>query len=236
MNKQVKLALLALIGAVGGASLAIFRSPERQVAAAQEVFPPEKMKGHVENPVIQMVDKGTGGGPVIARVIVPYGVAPEQVSPTGYVALKALKAQFPDAERIAAFLAEDSAMARASNWVGLAQYVRGQVTVTGGLPTQLQLDSLAKAGQALRRPTPEDLRLVADVFDSTSGLYLHRWNIARGLVGAAGQIDRSRFADVPLSTPVVHKAAKRRGLKTQEAKDRVLDVVRYYWLRAGELL
>jgi hypothetical protein len=223
------------IGAVIGFSLAIWLSPERKAAAVQDMFPPERLEGQAEFR-IGVLEPGTGGGPVLARVVTAYGIRDEQVAPTGYAALKALRKEYPEAPRIAAFLAEDSAMARAGNWVGLAQLHDGAVSVTGGLPSRAQLDSLAALGQPLRRPTPEDLRLAAEVMDSTVNIYPRRWNLSRTLVGAPAVHDKQRFMELDLDTRAVYLAAKARGLPAKDVKARVLDVARYYWLRAGDPL
>src|SRR3954466_8114696 len=122
MNKKV--IVLAVLAAIGGIALGILRSPERKNSKAQDLFPPEKMVGYVEKTNIKIVDDGKGkgglgsGGSVLAMAVTPYGIKPEQVSPTGYQALKALHRQFKESDWISVFIAEDSAMADASNWVG----------------------------------------------------------------------------------------------------------------------
>lgn len=231
-----KIILLALIGAVGGVALGIWRSPERKGKAAQEMFPPEKLAGYVQGTRISLVDAGKATGSVIAWAVTPYGLRPDQVSPTGYGALKALRKQHPEAKRISVFIAEDSAMAEASNWVGLAEFRDGAVKLTGGFPTQAQLDSVAGTGQPLRRPTPEDLKVAAAVFFATGGLRSERWSLARTLIGAAGHIDKSRFASLDLETAVLHSVAKSMGRQPKEVQATVTGVTRYYWLRAGDPL
>jgi hypothetical protein len=231
-----KIVILALIGAAAGVGLGIWRSPERRGVAAQEAFPPEKLQGQVENTRIRVVEAGKVRGAVIAWAIAPYGIQPAQVSPTGYGALKAVRKSYPDASWISVYIAEDSAMAEAANFVALAEYRDGAVTVTGGLPTQAQLDSLAAMGQPLRRPTPEDLKVAAAVFDSTGGLASDRWDLARTLMGATGHIDKGRFANLDLETATLHAVAKSLGKPMKEVQGTVVAVTRYYWLRAGDPL
>src|SRR5690348_4674537 len=97
MNK--KLILLAIIGAVIGAAIAFFRSPQRQIAKVQEMFPPEKLQGYAEGTQVRIFNRkstGVSGGPVLALAIAPFGLAPAQIPPTGWGAIKALHEQYPD--------------------------------------------------------------------------------------------------------------------------------------------
>lgn len=231
-----KILILAALGAVGGVALGIWRSPERKAGAAQDLFPAEKLQGWVKETRIKVVEAGKVRGTVIAWAIAPYGIKPELVSPTGYGALKAVKAQYPDADWISVFIAEDSAMAAASNFVALAEFRAGSVHLSGGFPTQAQLDSAAVPGQTLRRPTPEDLKVAAVVFDSTGGLASDRWDLARTLMGGTGHIDKSRFANLDLETATLGRVAKELGKPLKEVQGTVIGVTRYYWLRAGDPL
>lgn len=234
MNK--KIILLALLGAAGGVGLGVLLSPERKGQAAKDLFPPEKLHGYAEGTTLKLREAGKGGGPVVYQAVTPFGLRPDQVGPTGLGALKTLRQQYPEAKRLAVFLAEDSAMADASNWVALAEYVDGTLKLTGGHPTAAQLDSIAAAGTPLRRPTAGDLRIAAKVFDSTGGLRTERWRLARSLVGASGHVDKAAFAKLDLETPVLHKTAKAVGKTQKEVQATVLAVTRYYWLRAGDPL
>jgi hypothetical protein len=231
-----KIVILAALGALGGFSAAIFLSPERKGAAVRELFPPEKLQGYVENVTLRVVEPGASGGPVMAWAIAPNGLEPGQVAPTGMWALKQVRKTYPQASRIAVFVAADSAMAEASNWAGLAELRGDAVHLSGGLPTQAQLDSLAAQGQAIRRPTPEDLQVAAAVFAATKGLGFERWQLARGLVGATGRIDKARFASLDLETTALGKVAKARNRPLKEIQATVVAVTRYYWLRAGDPL
>ena len=151
MDKKV--IILAVVAAVGGVGLGVLRSPAKQAAAAKEdVFAEEKLKGYAQNTQIKVLDdgkskSGLSGGPVMAVAVAPFGVSAAQISPTGYGALKALRRQYRDADWIAVFIAEDSAMAEASNWIGLAQFRKGEVTVTGGLPSESELANLGPGGK-----------------------------------------------------------------------------------------
>ena len=228
--------ILAVIGAVIGTGLAIFLSPERKTSAAADLFPEEKLAGYRTDTRITIVDPGKAGGAVIAWAFTDFGMLPEQVSPTAWFALKHVRKSYPDAARIAVFLAEDSTMAKASNWVALAEFHADAVRVRGGLPTQAQLDSLAAMGQPLRRPTPEDIRVAAAVFDSTGGLAKQRWALSRTLVGAPAGLDKARFARLDLETPVLHSVGKASKRSAKEVQATVVGVPRYYWLRAGDPL
>lgn len=234
---EIKKAIaFAVIGAVGGTALAIFLSPERKTAAAADLFPEEKLQGYRTDTRITVVDPGKAGGAVIAWAFTDFGIRPEQISPTAYFSLKHVRKSYPDADRIAVFVAEDSAMAKASNWVALAEFHAGVIRVRGGLPTEAQLDSLAAMGQPLRRPTLQDIRVAAAVFDSTGGLAKERWKLSRTLVGAPAGIDKARFANLDLETTVLHSVGKASGRSAKEVQATVVGVTRYYWLRAGDPL
>jgi len=233
MNK--KMIILVTVGALGGMALGIFRSPERKAAAGDEVFPQEKLEGYVANTVVKLVDKGQARRPVIALAVTPYGLKPEQVSPTGYGALKTLQGQFPEAEWICVFIAEDSAMAAGSNWVGVAELRQGKVTLTGGMPTPSQLDSLGKAGMPTIRPSAQDLKAVAAVYERAGSLAANRWRLSQTLLGAgSGRIDRTGFFKLEAETTALHGAAKAMGKSPKEMQALLQSVTRYYWLRAGE--
>lgn len=234
MDKKV--VILSVLGALGGIAAALFLSPERKIAAVQELFPPEKLQGYVEGTRLRVVEPGNAGGAVMAWAIAPGALEPAQVAPTALWALKQVRKTYPDADRIAVFVAVDSAMAEASNWAGLAELRGDAVRLSGGLPTQAQLDSLAAEGQVLRRPTPEDLQVAADVFAATKGLGFERWQMARTLVGATGHIEKSRFDRLDLETTALGRVAKARKRPLKEVQNTVVAVTRYYWLRAGDPL
>jgi hypothetical protein len=190
----------------------------------------------VQGTILTLRDAGKGGGPVVYQAVTPYGIRQDQIEPTALGALKNLRQQYPEARRLAVYIAEDSAMADASNWVALAEYTDGAVKLSGGHPTSAQLDSVAAAGMPLKRPTLEDLRITAKVYDSTGGLRTERWRLARTLLGSNGLVDKAPFARLDLETPVIHKTAKAAGKTPKEVQATVLAVTRYYWLRAGDPL
>lgn len=237
MNKKV--IILALLAAVGGIILGVVqtmhqRGPQTQ---AQELFPPEKLNGYVQGTQIGVRENGKGGRPVVAVAVTPYGIKPEQVSPTGYGALKALRRSFPKNDWITVFMAEDSAMAEASQWLGVAELRAGKVTLTGGIPTQAEIDSLSRLGNPFRRPTKADLKAVAAVFDSTGGLASERWSLSETLLGAGtGRIDKSHFLKLDLETAPLHAAAKAMGMDARQLQALVHGVTRFYWTKAGEPL
>jgi hypothetical protein len=232
-----KVIILAALAAVGGVALGVLRSPERKAAQGQDIFPPEKLQGYVENTHIKVVEDGKGGRPVLAIAVTPFGIKPEQVAPTGYGALKALQRSFPKTDWISVFIAEDSAMADASNWVGVAELRGGKVTVTGGIPTQAQIDSLGKLGKPFQRPTQADLKAVAAVFDSSGSLATERWDISQTLLGAgSGQIDKTHFLSLDIETTALHSAAKSVGTDAKQLQGLVQGVTRFYWAKAGDPL
>lgn len=234
-----KVLVLAGLAAIGGVAIGVFQAMHKrgQQTQAQDLFPEAKLAGYVQGTNIKVVEDGKGGRPVLAIAITPYGIKPEQVAPTGYGALKALRRNFPKTDWLSVFLAEDSAMADASNWVGVAELRAGQITVTGGIPTQAQIDSLGKLGQPFRRPTPEDLKAVAAVYDSTASLAGERWSLSQSLLGAGtGRIDKSGFLKLDLETASLHAAAKAVGTEPKQLQGLVSGVTRFYWSMAGNPL
>jgi hypothetical protein len=231
-NKKV--IILAVIAALGGIGLGILRSPERKGQKAQDLFPPEKLAGQVANTNIKVIESGKNGRPVLAIAVSQFGIKPEQVSPTGYGALHALHRQYPKTDWVSVFIAEDSAMADASNWVGVAELRLGKITITGGIPTQADFDSLRRIGQPLKRPTQEDLLAVAAVYDSTEALSSERWDLSQTLLGAgSGRIDDSRFLFLDLETTALHAAAKAVAKEPKDLEKTLADVTRFYWMKAG---
>ncbi len=235
-----KIWILGLLGVLAGLGLGVVRTMKNGAVAAkaaQDLFPPEKLNGYVQGTHIEVRGDDKGGRPVVAVAVTPYGIKPEQVSPTGYGALKALRRSFPKADWISVFIAEDSAMAEASEWVGVAEMRGGKVTVTGGIPSGPGLDSLSLPGQKLHRPTQADLKAVATLFDSTSGLSAGRWDESQVLLGAgSGRIDKSGFFTLPLQTASLHAAAKALGMDPKQLQSLALGVTRFYWAKAGDPL
>ncbi|MEO6097958.1 MAG: hypothetical protein ABIW76_20775 [Fibrobacteria bacterium] len=230
-----KFIFLALLAAVCASGLAVFQSRSKLSAPSQDLFPPEKLLGYVQNTHITVKEDGKGGRPVLAVAVTPYGIKPEQVAPTGYGALKALHRSFPKTDWVSVLIAEDSAMAEASNWVGVAELRGGKVTVTGGIPTQAQIDSLGKLSRPFRRPTAADLKAVATVFDSAGSLAVERWDLSQTLLGAgSGRIDKSRFFSMDVETTALHGAAKALGTDPKQLQGLVQGVTRYYWSLAGD--
>ncbi len=237
MDKKV--IVLAALAALGGIGLGVLRAPARKNGGekAQDLFPPEKLLGQVANTNIKVVEDGKDGRPVLAIAITQFGIKPEQISPTGYGALHALHRQYPKTDWVSVFIAEDSAMADASNWVAVAELRLGKVTITGGFPTQAEFDSLRIIGQPLKRPAPEDLSAVAMVFDSTEGLPSERWELSHTLLGAgSGRIDKSNFFDLDLETAALHSVAKAVGKDAKALEATVQNVTRFYWMKAGDPL
>jgi hypothetical protein len=233
-----KIIILAILAAICAGGLAVFQSREKISAGGnQDLFPAEKLVGYASNTHLTVREDGKGGRPVLAVAVTPYGLKPEQVLPTGYGALKTLHRSFPKADWISVFIAEDSAMAEASNWVGMAELRGGKITVTGGIPTQAQIDSLNKLGPPFRRPTQADLQAVATVYDSTGTLAPERWDLSQSLLGAgSGRIDKSHFLTLDLQTNSLHAAAKALGTDPKQLQALLLGVTRFYWSKAGDPL
>jgi hypothetical protein len=234
-----KLWILAALGVLAGLAIALTQAKIKGAARSQarELFPPEKREGALTNSQILIRDEGKGGRPVEAIVVAPFGIRPGEVSPTGYWALMSLHRSYPKADWISVFLAEDSAMAVACQWVGMAQLHNGEVTVTGGIPTQREMDSSARAGNPVHRPTRAELKAVAAVFDSSHGLYTERRQVSRTLLGAgSGRLDKSRFLALDLETAAVHAAAKAQGMDPKRLQALVYEVTRFYWMKAGDPL
>ena len=99
---------LWILGALGlGAGLVIALAQVKVKGAArskaQELFPPEKRVGALSDSRILIRDDGKGGRPVEAVILMPFGIKPEDVSPTGYWALYSLHHSYPKADWITAF-------------------------------------------------------------------------------------------------------------------------------------
>lgn len=232
-----KIITLAILAAVGGVALGIFRSPERKNAQGQDLFPPEKLEGQVQGTRITVKEDGSGGRPVLATAITSFGIKPELVSPTGYGVLKTVRRSYPKADWISVFIAEDSAMEAASNWVGVAEMRGGKVIVTGGIPNKAQIDSLGKLSQPFHRPTQADLKAVATLFDSAGSLTAERWDVSQSLLGSgSGRIDKSRFFSLDVETPALHAAAKSLGMDPKQLQSLAQGVTRFYWSKAGDPL
>jgi hypothetical protein len=75
------------------------------------------------------------------------------------------------------------------------------------------------------------------VFDSTEGLSSERWELSQSLLGAgSGLIDKSNFLDLDLETTALHSVAKAVGLEPKDLQTTLQNVIRFYWMKAGETL
>jgi hypothetical protein len=232
MDKKV--VILAALAAVGGIGLGILRAPKSEKPKAMDLFPPEKLQGYRAITSFQVKDRGPDGRSIVATATASFGMKPEEVSPTGYATLQALHFKNPKADWISVFIAEDSAMESASNWVGMAELRNGKITVTGGIPSQAEFDSLRRIGQPLKRPGQGDLAATAAVYDSTEGLANERWELSQNLLGAgSGLVDNSEFLNLDLETATLHSAAKAMGKEPKELETTLRDVTRFYWMKAG---
>jgi hypothetical protein len=237
MNKKIW--LLALLGAALGAGIGFFQGRSRQDPLT-ELFPPDRMKGYVENVNIRiagnLTSKSITGGEILtAEAVAPTRLDPGKLEPTCLAVLRGLLRQNPDAEWICVFLAEDSALAATSNWLAVAEYQRGKIILRGGHPTAGQMDSLRTLGLSVHRPDAREAALVDAVFAANPGLKTERWKLAQTLRGASpASLDRKAFFRLPLDTRATADVGKKYGKTGEQTRNLVLGVTRYYWLRAGE--
>lgn len=228
-----------IAGIALGGFIGYLRGPKGDPLA--ELLPAEVLKGYIEGTQVAIMAnaKGrsiTGGTLLMAEGWAPNGIKPDELLPTTYGALKAVLQQNRKADVVRLYLAEDSLLARAYQWVAIAEYQRGRITVTGGFPTVQELDSLKKNGVEARPPTPNEKKLLAAIFDETGGLGAERLALSQSLTVPATGANTERFFTLPLETPKLAKLGKPYGLKAQDVKDAVLAINRYYWLRVGQPL
>jgi hypothetical protein len=237
MKKSLLIFIIAGIGL--GGLLGYLRGPKGDPLA--DLLPADVLKGYIEGTQVAIMSnaKGTsitGGSLLLAEGWAPKGIKPDELLPTTYGALKAVLQQNRKADVVRLYLAEDSLRARAYQWIAIAEYQRGRITVTGGFPTQAQLDSLKNLGIAARPPTPDEAKLMAAIFDETGGLGASRLALSQSLTVPATGASSENFFNLPLETPKLGKLGKAYGLKAQEVKETVLAINRYYWLRVGQPL
>ncbi len=233
------LLVMMLIGALLGGFLGYLNGPKGDPLA--KLLPAKDLTGYLEGTKVAIMAnaKGrsiTGGSLLCAEGWAPAGIAPQFLLPTVFGALKAVLQQNREADVVRLYLAEDSLLARAYQWVAVAEYRRGRITVTGGFPTEASLDSLRKLGLQARRPTQIETKALAQLFDQTGGLAAERLEVSQSLnIPAGGASPESHFR-LSLETPVLAKVGKPLGLKPQELKDAALAINRFYWLRAGQII
>lgn len=233
------LLVMILLGAALGALLGYWKGPKGDPLA--KLLPAKDLAGYLEGTKVAIMAnaKGrsiTGGSLLCAEGWAPAGIAPQNLLPTVYGALKAVLQQNRGADVVRLYLAEDSLLARSYQWAAVAEYRRGRITVTGGFPSESSLDSLRRLGLEARRPTPVEAKALAQLFDQTGGLAAERLEISQALsIPAGGASPESHFR-LSLETPVLAKVGKPLGLKPQELKDAAMAINRYYWLRAGQII
>ena len=235
MNKR--LWLLAAVGVALGAALGVWQRRGSHDSLA-DLFPEDKLKNAVPGLQISILGNMTaksitGGEVIMARAVAPRRIQPIEISPTALNALKGILRQHK-ADWICVFLAEDSALAATSNWVAMAEFHRGAITLRGGLPSYQQLDSLKSLGLPVLRPDSEQALLVKEVFDSL-GIKSERWKLSQTLRGASpASLDRDAFLKLELDTRILSDIGKKHGMSGEQVRALVLGVTRYYWFRAGE--
>jgi len=237
MNKKIW--LLALLGAALGAGLGFWKGRGKQDPLA-ELFPPEKTRGFVDGLSVRIASNLsaksiTGGEILVAEAVAPIPVDPERLEPTCLSLLQTLLRQNPKSEWICVFLAEDSALASTSNWLAVAEYQRGRITLRGGHPTAAQIDSLKARGLSAHRPDAKEAALVDAVYSANPGLKTVRWKLAQTLRGARpASLDKQAFFKLELDTRILSDVGKKHGRTGEQLRILTLGVTRYYWLRAGE--
>ncbi len=236
MNKR--LWALAGLGVVLGAGFGFWRAQSQRDPLA-DLFPAEKIRGYVEGMRLRIASNLTsksitGGAVLLAEAIAPGPVESSRLGPTCLAVLKGLLQQRRDTEWICVFLAEDSALAATSNWLAVAEYRRGEVTLRGGHPTSSQIDSLKALGLSAHRPDAAETALINEVFEANQGLKAERWRLSQTLRGAPAGLDRGEFFHLELDSRSLSEAGKRHGMTGDQVRALVLGVTRYYWLRVGE--
>ena len=230
--------ILALLGVVLGAVLGTWRS-HSQIDPLAELFPAEKVKGYMEGTVVRIASNLssksiTGGAIVVAEAITPGPIPPERLGPTCLGVLKGLLQQQRNTDWICVFVAEDSALDATSNWMAVAEYHRGQVTLRGRPPTAAQLDSLRARGMPAHRPDVKEAERVNEVFEANQGLKAERWNLSQTLRGSSpGSLQRESFFRLELDSRSLSDLGKKNGMTGEQLRALVLAVTRYYWLNAG---
>jgi hypothetical protein len=230
---------MGLAGILLGISIGFWQkhSPRDPLA---KLFPEEKLRGRVEGARVSIVSdlssKSIGGGDVLlARVILPFHVDANRLDPTSLGILQGVLRQQPNTDWICIFIAEDSALAATSNWVSIAEYHRGEITLRGGHPSPVQIDSLQSLGIPAHRPDSAEAALVNETFVAHPGLRAARWKLSQTLRGAtSASLNQEEFFKLELDTRTLFDVEKKHGMTGEQLRQKILGVVRYYWLRMGE--
>ena len=236
MNKKIW--LLVLLGIVLGISIGVLRQRGSRDPLSS-LFPEDKLKGAVSGIQVSiignlMTKSITGGEVILAQAVAPRPLQPSEVNPTALNVLRGILSQ-RKADWICVFLAEDTALAGTSNWVVMAEYNRGTITLRGGLPTDLQIDSVKASSFPILRPDSIQSHLVWEVFDSLS-LRADRWTLSQSLRGSSSaNLDRENFFKLDLNARTLSDIGKKHGMTGDQVRSTVLGVTRYYWLRMGEI-
>ena len=238
MNKRFW--LLAAIGIILGAALGLWQRHEPGDPLAK-LFPEKKIHGYIKGMRVliasNLSSKSISGGDILlAEAITPGPMEPNRLGPTCLGVLKGLLQQRPKADWICVFIAEDSALAATANWLAVAEYHRGQITLRGRPPSPSQLDSLRSLSIIAHRPDAAEAVLVNEVFDTNSGLKAERWELSQTLRGAtAASLNRESFFKLELDTRSLADIGKRHNRTGDQVRALVLSVTRYYWFKAGEI-
>ncbi len=242
MNKKfLLLILLAIAGILAGFAIGFFQKHESG-DPLEKILPEEKIKGYMNGTRILLASNLSsktisGGDVLLAEAITPGPVEPGRLRPTCLGVLKGLLQQNPKADWICVFLAEDSSLAATSNWVAVAEYHHGQITLRGGFPSARQLDSLQSLGIPAHRPDAVEAAMVNEVFTANQGLKSDRWNLSQTLRGASNaSLNREGFFKLELDTRTLADVGAKHGMSGDQVRSLVLGVTRYYWLMMGETL
>jgi hypothetical protein len=214
------------------------KAPTARPAAKQEpranslerLFPEKALAGAVNSNFNGEQHPGkavTGGILIEGRAIVQKDIRNDQIKPTAMAVLKGLKSKNPNVEWFHVFLTNDQRMVECSNWIAIAEYKEGKISIAGGLPTDEDIkewnNSIGKPlldyegkpmdiindNPRMRRPTEEDLQIAYDACITRRDI---RREIEAKVDALRGQ---GRRADAD-------KARNSWVMATQEKKDKII--------------
>ncbi len=230
--------VFAIFGVLLGSGLGFLRAHKAKDPLV-ELFPPEKLKGYVENVSIRIASnlKQTsinGKKSLQAEAVSPLFIPPEKLEATCLAILQGVLRQNKDFDWITIYLAEDTSLSATSNWLAVAEYQAGKITIRGGPPTPAQCDSLQTLGITVIRPDAKTAALINAVFSGSPGLKLERWKLSQNLRGATeASLNKEQFFQLSLNTKALAEEGKKFGLTAEKTRQQVMGITRYYWQRAG---
>jgi leucyl-tRNA synthetase len=112
-----------------------------------------------------------GGRPVLAVAITPFGIKPEQVSPTGYGALRTLRHSFPKSDWISVFIAEDLEQLRYNTAIAALMTLLNDIRALGP-PDRPTVETLLLMVAPFAPHIAEELW---EALGYTTGIFAARW-------------------------------------------------------------